>query len=140
MCYVTKLCYENFLQFKKCKIQGFCPKRNEEVISETKFLHTYNLGHLREGVKTRIPNFFVTIMSKSAIVVFKMIKFYLIYAVLNQILLPICPKFLKEGGGPKAQQIVLIFFVPIRGGGWGSMNLGQNPQILLFFLRRPLEN
>ena len=40
---------------------------------------------------------------------------------------------MKEGGGPKAEQIVLNFFVPIRGGGWGSMNLGQNPQILLFF-------
>ena len=46
---------------------------------------------------------------------------------------------MKEGGGPKAEQIVLIFFVPIRGGGWGSMNLGQNPQILLFFLTRPLK-
>ena len=40
---------------------------------------------------------------------------------------------MKEGGGPKAEQIVLNFFVPIRGGGGGSMNLGQNPQILLFF-------
>ena len=41
---------------------------------------------------------------------------------------------MKEGGGPKAEQIVLNFFVPIRGGGGGgSMILGQNPQILLFF-------
>ena len=49
---------------------------------------------------------------------------------------PFCPNFMKEGGGPKAEQIVLNFFVPIRG---GSMNLGQNPQILLFFFwTRPL--
>ena len=40
---------------------------------------------------------------------------------------------MKEGGGPKAEQIVPNFFVPIRGEGRGSMNLGQNPQIFLFF-------
>ena len=41
---------------------------------------------------------------------------------------------MKEGGGPKAEQIVLNFYAPIRGGeGRGSMNLGQNPQFFLFF-------
>ena len=40
---------------------------------------------------------------------------------------------MKEGGGPKAELIVLNFLVPIRGEGRGSMNLGQNPQIFLFF-------
>ena len=33
---------------------------------------------------------------------------------------PFCPNFMKEGGGPKAEQIVLIFFVPIRGGRVGG--------------------
>ena len=47
---------------------------------------------------------------------------------------------MKEGGGPKAEQIVLNFLSQLGGGGWGSMNLGQNPQILLFFLTRPLSN
>ena len=41
---------------------------------------------------------------------------------------------MKEGGGQKAKQIVLIFLGPIRGGeGRGSTNLGQTPKIFYFF-------
>ena len=36
------------LQKKNRKIWGFCPKRREGVISETQFLHAFNLGHLSE--------------------------------------------------------------------------------------------
>ena len=36
------------LQKKNRKIWGFCPKRREGVISETQFLHTFNLGLLSE--------------------------------------------------------------------------------------------
>ena len=34
----------------------------------------------------------------------------------TQFFLPFYPNFMKEGGVPKAQQIVQIFFVPIRVG------------------------
>ena len=64
------------------------------------------------GIGLKSVSYFRVVKSEeSAIAVFKMIKIYLIYAVLNQILLPICPKFLKEGGGPIGNQKVL-FFVP----------------------------
>ena len=33
---------------KNSKIWGFCPKRREGVISETQFLHAFNLGLLSE--------------------------------------------------------------------------------------------
>ena len=33
---------------KNRKIWGICPKRREGVISETQFLHAFNLGHLSE--------------------------------------------------------------------------------------------
>ena len=52
----------------------------------------------------------------------------------TQFFSPLCPNFVKEGGGQKARQIVLIYFGPIRGGeGRGSMNLGQTPKIFYFF-------
>ena len=52
---------------------------------------------------------------KTAFVILKLIKIYLMYAVLNPIVLSICPKFSKEGGGPNTDQKVLNIFVPNRG-------------------------
>ena len=47
--------------------------------------------------------------------------------------MPVPNFFMKEGGGPKAEQIVLNFLSQLGGVGRGSMNLGQNPQFFLFF-------
>ena len=44
---------------------------------------------------------------------------------------------MKEGGGPKAEQIVLIFFVPIRGGGLGVNEFRtKSPNFTIFFFER----
>ena len=56
------------------------------------------------------------------------------YGVLNPIFLPKCPKFTKEGGGPNADQKVLIFLSQIGGEGRGSITFGQSPKIYTFFI------
>ena len=46
---------------------------------------------------------------------------------------------MKEGGGPKAEQIVLNFFVPIRGGRVGVNEFRtKSPNFTIFFLKASL--
>ena len=46
---------------------------------------------------------------------------------------------MKEGGGPKAEQIVLNFFVPIRGGRVGVNEFRtKSPNFTIFFLNASL--
>ena len=51
----------------------------------------------------------------------------------TQFFSPLCPNFVKEGGGQKAKQIVLFFLAQLGGEGRGSTNLGQTPKIFYFF-------
>ena len=44
-----------------------------------------------------------------------MIKIHLVNVVLNELFLPKCPKLTEEGGGPIANQKVLIFLSQIGG-------------------------